>query len=121
MNRYDADSSFDDLLGSRLRYALRRSVAKSAPSAEVWARIKQQVYEGEAGAEPLLFAARQGRLRRVSGRLLAFSARTLRLLDEHTMSSETVWLPETEYDVRQRLALQCISLLPLCGQMLATY
>jgi len=130
LNRYNAESNFDDALGHRVRWSLRRSVATAAPSAEVWSRIKQQVYAGEAAAEPQNLSGRargmaggreRGRLRRASGRLLRLGAATLRMLDEHTMSSELVWRPETENDLRHRLALQCISSLPLCGQMLASY
>ena len=129
MNRYDAESNFDDALGHRIHWSLRRSVANAAPSAEVWARIQQQVYAAEAAAgEPQHASLRprgtagvrvRGRLRRASGRLLRLGAATLRILDEHTLSSELVWRPAD--DARHRLALQCLSSLPLCGQMLATY
>ena len=131
MNRYDADSNFDDALGHRIHWSLRRSVANAAPSAEVWTRIKQQVDAAEAADAELQHASvwprgaagvrERGRLRRMSGRLLRLGAATLRSLDEHTMSSELVWRPETSNDARHHLALQCLSSLPMCGQMLATY
>ena len=115
MNRSDAEFSFDDALGHRVRWSLRGRVANAAPSAEVWARINQQVYAAEAAVG----VPERGRLRRASGRLLRLGAATLRILDEHTLSSELVWRPAD--DARHRLALQCLSSLPLCGQMLATY
>jgi hypothetical protein len=130
LNRYNAESNFDDALGHRIRWSLRGSVANAAPSAEVWARINQQVYAAEAAAASQNLTARprgmaavreRGRMRAAAGRLLRLGAATLRVLDEHTMSSEIAWRPETEIDVRYRLALQCISSLPLCGQMLASY
>jgi hypothetical protein len=131
LNRSDAESNFDDALGRRVRWSLRGSVANAAPSAEVWARINQQVYAAESAAAAMqnltarprgMAAVRErGRMRAAAGRLLRLGAATLRILDEHTMSSEIAWRPETEIDVRCRLALQCISSLPLCGQMLASY
>lgn len=130
MSRDNADPNFDDVLGRRLRWSLRRSVVNTAPSPELWARIKQQVYAAEAAPAPhtpaarprgTVVAAARSPLRRVSGRLFRLGLATLRVLDEHTMSSELVWRPETDNDVRLRLALQCISSLPLCGQMLASY
>ena len=122
MNRYDADSNFDDALGHKIRWSLRGSVSNAAPSAEVWARIKQQVCAGKSATESKNLAARPRRWpRAAAGRLLCLGAASLRFLDEHTMSSELAWRPEPESDLRHRLALQCISSLPLCGQMLAPY
>ena len=122
MSRSDAEPIFNDALGRSVRAALRRRVAAAAPSPEVWARIQQQAYAADVRvAPPRVPLASRARLRLASGRLLDFGLRTLRLLDEHTVSSEYIWRPESDNDLRQRLALQCISTLPLCGQMLASY
>jgi hypothetical protein len=132
LNRYDVEPNLDDALGRAIRWSLRGSVAHAAPSAQVWARIKQRAYanEGVAAAEAHKFALRSRRtveiirlvrLRRAAGRLLRLCAATWRVLDEHTMSSEMVWRPETTNDARGRLMSQCIGTWPLCGQLLPTY
>jgi hypothetical protein len=131
LNRYDAEPSFDDALGTAIRWGLRRRVANAAPSAEVWARIKQRVCadEGVATGEAQNFVVgsrgtveliKFARLRRVAGRLHRLCAATWNVLDEHTLSSEMMWGPETK-GTRFRSAPHCVISWPMCGQMLPIF
>ena len=126
MSRSDAEPNFDDALGSRVRWSLRRSVVHAAPSAELWQRIQHQAYTGEA--DPRLLAARRrrmtgrlGRLWRGAGTLLALGAQTLHLLDEHTMSSEMIWRPVEQSDACYRLIIARANSWPLFGQRLPIF
>jgi len=126
LNRSDAESNFDDALGSRIRWSLRRSVVHASPSAELWRRIQQQAYADEA--EPRRAAARQrgmayrlGRLRLVSARVVDLCAQTLHVLDEQTVSSELIWRPVEQSDACYRMIIARAHSWPMFGQRLPIF
>jgi hypothetical protein len=132
LNRYDAEKGFDDTLGHAIRWSLRGSVANAAPSDEVWARIKQRVCADEdvaAGEAHKFFVhsrskaeiIKLARLRQAAGRMHRLCAAAWRVLDEHTLSSEVMWGPETAKGARYRSAPHCVISWPMCGQMLPIF
>ena len=126
MSRSDAEPNFDDALGSRVRWSLRRIVVHAAPSAELWRRIQQQAYTGEVDPRHLAarrrgLSGRPGQLWRAACRLLDLGAQTLHLLDEHTMSSEMIWRPVEQSDACYRLIIARANSWPLFGQRLPIF
>ena len=117
MKRYD-DSNFNDALGQMIQWSLRADVAQAKPASTVWQHIEQRIQ--------VLAPVRDQRTAGRMAALLQLLRRALQLLEDSTVSSEAIWLPNppsvrVANAIRYRANLPLPATWPVLGQLLPIF